>query len=651
MKVDIEKAVKNIKGTIDFYRPLYEAIVNSFQAKSTDINLQFDIEKKDHHDYIIGYAITDNGEGFTDENIDSFLTLWSTHNEDKGALGSGRIICLKVFNNILIESFVKDHKIEIDFNKKFKFNEVNEISKTPLPSGTTVQNKTTTRYANITDEYAEEKRVFILEELKSRIFIELLPLFIKLHDEKNAFSIKINSTLWIDQNSLKTQFESYDFKHIDFDIKSSIKEDETLFNFRLTYNILKDKKNRISQFYGASGRRVTDFPTKSKIKRLPDDASAIFCLSAKYLDDRVDDSREKFIITFNENNPTNENPLIFQDINKELVVQINKILKENFDTIENELLKEKELAIEEYPYLASYIRNINQLAIKKNDIVTIAEKQFHKKFDDTKKSIINFTKNITSKKNFSKESYIKITQDFTEVGQEQLAHYIAYRQTIIEMLLHVYECNMDKEKESFNEDYIHNLIMPPKKVKTDNKHIITESNFWLFDDKFMSYAYSASDLEIEAILKSLSLEMDDETKDYFGDDRPDLLMLYSNEFNENKDVVIVELKKINISSYDRSKAIDQLNLYARIIKKVIPKVNDIYVYAVFDFDHKLENILLDRGFHPKAFSKDEHNISSYYMYNPNNYAHVHALSFKHLISDADLRNRLFLQILRNEITD
>ncbi|MFZ2969076.1 MAG: ATP-binding protein [Sulfuricurvum sp.] len=651
MKVDIEKAVKNIKGTIDFYRPLYEAIVNSFQAKATDINLQFDIEKKDHHDYIVGYAITDNGEGFTDENIDSFLTLWSTHNEDKGALGSGRIICLKVFNNILIESFVKDHKVEIDFNKKFKFNQVGEISKTPISNSANAQNKTTTRYVNITDEYVVEKRMFILEELKNKIFIELLPLFLKLHDDKNTFSIKINSILWIDQNSLKTQFESYDFKHIDFEIKSSIKEDENSFNFRLTYNILKDKKNHISQFYGASGRRVTDFPTKSKIKRLPDDASAIFCLSSKYLDDRVDDSREKFIITFNENNPTSENPLIFQDINKELVIQINKILKANFDTIENELSNEKQLAIEEYPYLASYIRNINQLAIKKNDIVAIAEKQFQKKFEDTKKSIVNFTKNIINKKHFSKESYLKITQDFTEVGQEQLAHYIAYRQTIIEMLFHVNECNMDKDKESFNEDYIHNLIMPQKKIKFGNKHIITENNFWLFDDKFMSYAYSASDQEIESILKSLSLEMDDETKDYFGLDRPDILMLYSNEINENKDVVIVELKKINIGSYDRSKAIDQLNIYASAIKENIPNVNDVFVYAVFEFDHKLEKILLNRGFHPKAFSKDGHNVSSYYMYNPNNFAHVHALSFEHLISDANSRNKLFLKILRNEITD
>lgn len=34
MKVNIDRAVKSITETIEFYQPLYESIVNSFQADS-----------------------------------------------------------------------------------------------------------------------------------------------------------------------------------------------------------------------------------------------------------------------------------------------------------------------------------------------------------------------------------------------------------------------------------------------------------------------------------------------------------------------------------------------------------------------------------------------------------------------------------------
>lgn len=650
MKVDIAKAVKNIKGTIDFYRPLYEAIVNAFQANANNLSILFDIEKKEHTDYIAGYAIIDDGDGYNDDNIDSFLTLWSTHNEDKGALGSGRIICLKVFNNILIESNLKhsNTQVNIDFNKKFQFNDVSEISK-KIIEYSSERNQTTTRYTNITDEYLEEKHIYNKHEITKKIFIELLPLFIEFNDTKKNFSIGINNELWINKDSLHEEFKKLNFTKSNFSLNSSLKDDKRQFDFTLTYNISHDGKNQISQFYGASGRKVIDFPTNSRVKRLPENGSAIFCLTSKYLDNLVSDSRENFLFGFNDNNPHPEYPLLFRDINKKLEDVINKLLRVEYPDIDLNLNEEKNKALEEYPYLSHYIKNIDKLTISKTDIVKIAEKEFDKRFKETKKEVIQFTQNILKTKNLTKSKYLEITKSFTEVGQEQLAHYIAYRQTIIEMLFNVHECNMDKNKESFSEDYIHELIMPHKKIKFNHKHIITENNFWLFDDKFMSYSYSASDTEIDKIISSLSLEMNDETMEYFGKDRPDLLMLYSNDISELKDVILIELKKINISSYDRSKAIDQLNIYASVIRDNIPDVNDIFVYSVFEFDHKLEKILLNRGFHPKAFSKDNHNLTSFYMYNPNNHAHVHALSFYHLISDASLRNKLFLDILRNEI--
>ncbi len=653
MKVNLEKAIKNIELEVGFFRPLYEAIVNSIQAKSTKIDIMFDIEKDKHLDLITGYSIKDNGIGFTDENIEAFLTLWTEHNSEMGALGSGRILCLKVFDNILIESQTKDiagksgHKVSIDFNKNFTPNILEDIKR---ERNSSKESYTITHYKNLTEKYNKEKEIFSLDIVKKEIFISLLPLFIEYNEKDADLQITIQGKEWITKKTLSDMFKKLDFKQKNFKVKSSLKDDETEFEFVLTYQIKNDGKNKLNQFYGASYRKVTDFPNNTKIKRLPNNASGIFCLSSGYFKNRVADSREEFTLKFNENNASKNNPLLFRDINNKLSLILNEILRKQYDDIDKSLNEEKSKAIEEYPYLAQYIKEIDKLTINKNEIIKIAQSKFDKKFKNTKKEIISFTKNIEKTKNFNKKRYIEITKEFTEVGQEQLAYYIAYRQTIIDMLFNVYECNNNATKESFNEDYIHNLIMPTRKIKFDNKNIITENNFWILDDKFMSFSYAASDMEIDSIIKSLGEEMEDEIdKDYFGDDRPDLMMLYSDEPDKPKDIVIVELKKVNIKAYDRSKAVDQINLYADLIRENIPNVNDIFVYAIIDIDIKLERILKNRAFLPKAYTKDGHNMYSYYMYNPNNKAHVNILSFHHLISDANLRNKLFLSVLKNEV--
>ena len=99
MFVNIKRAIKNI-GKVEFFQPLYEAIVNSFQAKAGTVKIDFETDKDD---VIMSYTIRDNGEGFTNENLKSYLTLWSDLKANIGGLGSGRLLCLKVFDNIHID--------------------------------------------------------------------------------------------------------------------------------------------------------------------------------------------------------------------------------------------------------------------------------------------------------------------------------------------------------------------------------------------------------------------------------------------------------------------------------------------------------------------------------------------------------------------
>lgn len=82
MSINIENYVRRLKD-IDFMQPLYEAVVNSLDAQASNISIQvksqevLDKDSGKKLQLINGFEITDNGEGFTEKNIDSFFEMLS----------------------------------------------------------------------------------------------------------------------------------------------------------------------------------------------------------------------------------------------------------------------------------------------------------------------------------------------------------------------------------------------------------------------------------------------------------------------------------------------------------------------------------------------------------------------------------------------
>lgn len=112
--------------------PLYEAVSNSIHAIE-DANLSpdegrihveiirggqtrmtfTDREKRpgpEARGEITGFRVTDNGVGFNDANLQSFLTLDSEYKIERGGRGVGRLLWLKAFDRADIESvYVADN--------------------------------------------------------------------------------------------------------------------------------------------------------------------------------------------------------------------------------------------------------------------------------------------------------------------------------------------------------------------------------------------------------------------------------------------------------------------------------------------------------------------------------------------------------------
>jgi len=650
MYVDLKRAIKNI-GSVDFFQPLYEAIVNSFQADANKIEIDFSTNSEN---YIESIIVKDNGEGFTKRNLKSYLTLWSDLKADKGGLGSGRFLCLKVFDNIHIKSQTKDYKVEFDFNEDFSIQTIEEFNIIENKSDETYS---ITKYENIRQDFLSEnnQEQLNIDIIKEDIFIKLLPMFIRFKDENKDFEIQIDSNKWIDKQLLSQEFNDLDFKEksfsiekklLDFD-KNSDEKNTIEYSFKLHYRLKKDTHKELIQFYGASDRYIVSFPNGVKIEKLPDNWSGIFCLTSKYFEEnRVADSRNKFIIGLGDNNSASkENPITFPEINRELSKLLETILKENFPNIEEKAKDTRKHIIDKFPHLLRYVKKIDGITLSESQIQKKAEELFFKETKETRKKVEDFTQKLKDgKTKFDEKKFKEITNNFTQNGVEQLADYIGYRQTIIEMLLEIYNDSVNK-KIKINEKDIHNLFMPMG--KTNNDLSFHANNIWIFDDKFMSYTYAASDKTVAKIVSDVTGKDTKEIEEYQKNKEPDLVIFYSDEETKYKDVLLIEFKKLNGPIDDKEKAINQINRYPRYIRENIEHIRSIYTYTILDIDKELaDGLTKEQGFLENAFGDKDNKISAYYKYNSVVKAHINVLSFSQLIKDSFKRNEIFLDILK-----
>ena len=121
MDIDLRGRVNNTKlAPTNCLLPLFEAIINSIHAIEEKGKIRGSIEitiERDHSQGVLeaehlplvagpiwGFAVQDNGIGFTDDNFRSFETSDTTKKVSKGGKGVGRLVWLKAFDKAEIES-------------------------------------------------------------------------------------------------------------------------------------------------------------------------------------------------------------------------------------------------------------------------------------------------------------------------------------------------------------------------------------------------------------------------------------------------------------------------------------------------------------------------------------------------------------------
>ena len=125
MRLDVKGRIRNVSLPASKpLLPLYEAIVNSIQAIEDGGEAKGTIEitilrdgRKTLSDRdgslglgdIIGFEVSDNGIGFTDENFAAFETSDTTYKQSRGGKGVGRFLWLVAFTKVEVESHFQDN--------------------------------------------------------------------------------------------------------------------------------------------------------------------------------------------------------------------------------------------------------------------------------------------------------------------------------------------------------------------------------------------------------------------------------------------------------------------------------------------------------------------------------------------------------------
>lgn len=516
MIVTTKQIVKKLPTNLRLMSVLEEAIANSIQANATEISIYFETIDTLLQEYrkVKNVFIVDNGDGFTDENINSFNHYLSDYKQVLGCKGIGRFTYLTICDKVSFESFNGANNIKFDFT-------INTEEIKPKIVDGHFDKLTKVAFFGVKDK---EVSIDLSDEAKE-VAGHFLSIFKFMCDEDKNLLIKF----YIDGKfAAEINAQEHGAGFIDelftIEVNDSITEE-----FILSY---KQKGVTIKGFYCADKRSVKRDDLNINI-RTPIDKGLLFFLSSTLFDRTVNDERNDFAIKDSDKNLMQ---LDWDIINRKLYSRIDTIAKKfniDIDEISN---KNKKESLNSAPYLAAYISKSQNMATS-SEIIKEAKELFNKDKE--------YIRNFRNKKNSDYEDRLYTS------NQAELAEYIFDKEKIILDI----KKDMDDVNSKTNETIIHNKIMK-KRTSNEDYFSYKDNNLWLFDERFMIYSYAYSDKTVNDILG-----LSDSDKNT----RPDIC-IFTKSQNDVKEIILIELKGSDATGEKNAGGLNELNKYTRKIK-------------------------------------------------------------------------------------
>lgn len=345
---------EDISIRVTQYDVIYEAITNAIIAGANKIKCDFNALERllgDDGKTIVRkkvdtITISDNGNGFTDDNYKAFCTYRTDQHKDMGCKGVGRLIYLKVYEDATFRSELCNEQ-EI---RSFKFIREFDTNKLQKESARVSSNSTEIKLSRLTLQYRNpqkqtDRRIDLdVEAICEKVLLHLIPT-LYFHKKKGVdITIEFNDLTTNEQSSINPS-DVPDFSEKIFQIKG---KDNEIYNFTLNY-VVNEVDGKLNAFYCADNRTVADFSEKEFKLSLPYGYSGYFLLESDYLRSKANNERNDFDIY-----PIRTDlfcPISWEMINNKLKSEISEIVQEGIPETQKINRKKLKEIQDKRPYL------------------------------------------------------------------------------------------------------------------------------------------------------------------------------------------------------------------------------------------------------------------------------------------------------------
>ncbi|WP_337047715.1 ATP-binding protein [Serratia liquefaciens] len=644
--------------------PVFEAVVNSIHSieetnNTTDGKIvlrinrttqgSLDLDAKPHSP-IIGFTITDNGCGFDEANFKSFETLDSDHKIDKGCRGVGRLMWLKVFGLVEVES----HFFDVDGELKkriFRFDDKSGVHGEKVVEATHKKPGTIIKLLDF-DENFRKQVPAKGQSIANQLLEHVLWYFVRqgsaprilLEDSDEVFDLDL---LLQEHMHASAFLETITIRGYQFEL--------THIKFRASVN----KKHQLALC--AANRLVKEESIQGKIPGLYgkiSDVSGEFTytcyISSDYLNQHVRSERTSFDIAEDVEDMLNE--VSFKDIREAVLIRtkeyLQDVLAENVSAGRRRVDDFINDHAPRYRPIANYVAE-ELLIVDPEKSDKELELHLHAQWYEVERQLVSEGHDIMRPQNKEHvEEYKERLGDYLrkagDLKKSDLANYVSHRKVIIDLLQKSIE-RLEDGKYA-REDMIHELIMPMRK---DSVEVFLDScNLWLIDERLAFHNYLASD----KTLNSMPITGNESTKE------PDLLSLrvFDNPLLVNDQIsfplaaiTVIEIKRPmrnDMREGEDKDPIDQALSYLERIRegkvttksgRPIPGNNDIpgYCYVLCDLTESMHRRCR------RANLRITSDGMGYFGYNEPSHAYIEVISFDQLVKAARERNRAFFDKL------
>ncbi|WP_070329658.1 ATP-binding protein [Pseudomonas aeruginosa] len=588
----------------------FEAVANALDAGATNVSINIDVHAFDKPD-TLKITVSDNGDGFTDENFERFRKLLRPR--DKFHKGIGRLVFLNYFSRVEVTSTWGKWRRHFIFKDSFDGNGPLEA----LAAEQTAQ--TTLEFTGFAKDRVKSYDDLKPDALKPLLIEQFLPTLDARKRDGKAFRISIN--LNTNESNVQKEFFPHETTITPDDLPSMTKvtiQDDTL-----------DAISTIDMYYhiesvAGKGRSLTAFSIDGRTipanlippSSFPVGYFCVFLFESEIFHSNADSSRQKLVL------PEGiQEARLYRVMRREL----GKVLSDQIPLITERNEKIKEKFEEQFPHLLGYFETDTVGLIDRDDALTIAQQRFFR----VQKEILQCEK-------LSKSAYEKSL----ELSSRTLTEYILYREKIIARMKEMTTDDAESE--------IHNLIVPRFKEFSQDAmpSEIYQNNAWLLDDKFMVFRTILSEKSMDTVINAIRL--DDEAVGDSG--RPDIAMIFSADPNDAApvDVVVVEIKKKTDDEKDNFYAVHQLLDRAGKLVAYCQNIQRVWYYAIMDINDTTAFRLRQFKWTP-FFSKGKVYYQEFDTPRPDGRiipTPTFVVSFDAIVADAECRNHTFLEILR-----